>query len=79
MSQRDGVGVVGITDVRQGVGGMDNELGNLEDKKAYEAPKVTTISLRPEEAVVGHFKSPSAGGGVGGTCFFVGGCPSQGS
>jgi len=57
---------------------MDNE-GKLEKKKDYASPRLTIIGLRPEEAVLGHCKSPSAGSGTGGTCFIVGGCPSQGS
>ncbi len=38
-----------------------------QSKKAYEAPKLTVISLRPEEAVLGHCKTASTGGpGSGG-------------
>ena len=37
-------------------------------KKRYEQPKVTVISLRPEEAVLGHCKNGSVGGPVGGSC-----------
>jgi hypothetical protein len=43
-----------------------------KEKKKYEAPKVTVISLRPEEAVLGHCKSASTSGPVGNcgsTCF----------
>jgi hypothetical protein len=58
---------------------MNNEVGKPTNKKPYDVPRLTAISLRPEEAVLGHCKSPTAGSGVGGTCFFVGGCPSQGS
>lgn len=58
---------------------MDKPSGRPDEKKPYEVPRLTAISLRPEEAVLGHCKSPTAGSGVGGTCFFVGGCPSQGS
>lgn len=36
---------------------MNSELNQSEAKKPYEAPKVTTISLRPEEAVLGHCKT----------------------
>ena len=34
-------------------------------KKNYEPPKVTMISLRPEEAVLGHCKSASISGPSG--------------
>ena len=37
-------------------------------KKNYEQPRITVISLRPEEAVLGHCKNGSVGGPVGGTC-----------
>ena len=38
------------------------------EKKAYEAPKVKVISLRPEEAVLGHCKNLSSAGPVSGSC-----------
>jgi hypothetical protein len=47
-------------------------------KKKYEQPKITVISLRPEEAVLGHCKNGSVGGPVGGTCT-VTGCTVGGS
>jgi hypothetical protein len=37
-------------------------------KKAYEPPRVTVVSLRPEEAVLGHCKSNSSAGPVGSNC-----------
>ena len=39
-------------------------------KAGYEAPKITTISLRPEEAVLGHCKTFSGGNNFnsGGGC-----------
>jgi hypothetical protein len=48
---------------------MTNEDGR-HGKKEYEAPKVTRISLRPEEAVLGNCKSPSGlhAGPVSSTC-----------
>ncbi|HKW18333.1 MAG TPA: hypothetical protein VJO35_12575 [Terriglobales bacterium] len=49
------------------------------EKKKYEAPKVTVISLRPEEAVLGHCKNASLGGPVGATCATGVGCPAIGS
>lgn len=42
---------------------MNGELNQVEGKKPYESPKVTTISLRPEEAVLGHCKISGGGGG----------------
>jgi hypothetical protein len=35
---------------------MDHDLSQADGKKLYEPPKLTTISLRPEEAVLGHCK-----------------------
>jgi hypothetical protein len=58
---------------------MDLEPKRAESKKTYEPPQLTTISLRPEEAVLGHCKTAS-GGGMNGSCQQVfGGCPNQGS
>jgi hypothetical protein len=48
-------------------------------KRKYETPAVTRISLRPEEAVLGHCKSLTATGPVGGTCNAVGNCHNIGS
>ena len=42
---------------------MNSGLNQAEGKKPYESPKVTTISLRPEEAVLGHCKISGGGGG----------------
>jgi hypothetical protein len=36
---------------------MNNEVEQVEGKKPYETPRLTTISLRPEEAVLGHCKT----------------------
>jgi hypothetical protein len=36
---------------------MNRELTQSESKKPYETPRLTTISLRPEEAVLGHCKT----------------------
>ncbi len=36
---------------------MNRELTQPDSKAAYEAPRLTTISLRPEEAVLGHCKT----------------------
>lgn len=36
--------------------------------EAYESPKLVRVSLRAEEAVLGHCKVTGAMGPVGGTC-----------
>jgi len=35
-----------------------------ETRKTYQSPRVTVISLRPEEAVLGHCKTTGQGGPV---------------
>ena len=57
---------------------MTDDNARLE-KKQYESPKVTVISLRPEEAVLGHCKNASASGPVGATCTAGVGCATIGS
>jgi len=39
-----------------------------EQKAPYEPPKVIAVSLRPEEAVLGHCKTATAAGPVSSTC-----------
>ena len=46
---------------------MIQSADHADDKKSYEPPRLLTISLRPEEAVLGHCKTPS-GGTQGGVC-----------
>jgi len=58
---------------------MNRELNQADGKKQYEPPKVTTISLRPEEAVLGHCKVSGSGGAFGPGCAPLGACPNQGS
>jgi hypothetical protein len=48
-------------------------------KRAYEAPKVVRVSLRPEEAVLGHCKVTGSAGPVSGSCRSVVACRSHGS
>jgi hypothetical protein len=49
-------------------------------KKKYESPKITEISLRPEEAVLGNCKVAGVSGpGQLGTCANLGGCTPLGS
>ena len=45
----------------------------------YEAPKIIRVSLRPDEAVLGHCKVTGAAGPVSGSCFSVVSCRSIGS
>jgi hypothetical protein len=52
---------------------MDLEPKRAERKKSYESPRLTTISLRPEEAVLGACKvlgatGPGQPGGCGVLC-----------
>jgi hypothetical protein len=57
---------------------MNQELDDVEGKKPYESPQLTAISLRPEEAVLGHCKVLGQGGGnISTICGFV--CSNAGS
>jgi hypothetical protein len=57
---------------------MNDELDPVDGRKPYEPPQLTAISLRPEEAVLGHCKVLGQGGGnISSICGFV--CPSAGS
>jgi hypothetical protein len=58
---------------------MDNDLKDADGKKSYEPPNLKVISLRPEEAVLGHCKTSGTGGPVHSTCTFLGPCSSIGS
>jgi len=58
---------------------MNHEQDQADGKKRYEPPRVTTISLRPEEAVLGHCKIAGGAGPVSASCQPIGVCPSQGS
>jgi hypothetical protein len=48
-------------------------------KPVYEAPKVIRVSLRPEEAVLGHCKIVGHAGPVSGSCVSVVACRTLGS
>ncbi len=49
-------------------------------RKTYKKPEMVRVSLRPEEAVLGHCKSGAAAGpGGSSSCSPVGPCFSQGS
>jgi hypothetical protein len=59
---------------------MNHEVGQVGIKKTYEPPRLTTISLRPEEAVLGHCKTLSGGGNLSAFgCTPIGVCSSIGS
>jgi hypothetical protein len=47
---------------------MNRDFDPSDGKKAYEPPQLTTISLRPEEAVLGACKTMNAGGTNMGAC-----------
>ena len=55
------------------------EDGAPQKKKSYESPKISVISLRPEEAVLGACKNPSSAGPGHGACTNVGSCLTPGS
>ncbi len=59
---------------------MNREPRQNVKKQNYEPPQLTTINLRPEEAVLGHCKILGSGGPValgGGICGIT--CSSAGS
>jgi hypothetical protein len=58
--------------------GRDAERGS---QKPYEAPKVTRVNLRPEEAILGACKTASISGPSSGSnpCAFPLPCPATGS
>ncbi len=59
---------------------MKYELKPVDGKKPYAPPQLTTISLRPEEAVLGHCKTLSGGGNQSlFGCTPIGACNSIGS
>lgn len=47
---------------------MNHEMKTADIKKPYERPQVTTISLRPEEAVLGHCKTSTGRDPCGNPC-----------
>jgi hypothetical protein len=48
------------------------EDGKAQVKRTYDSPKVTMISLRPEEAVLGHCKTATTAGPVQSGCHLAG-------
>jgi len=57
---------------------MTNE-SRGQEKKDYQPPRMTVISLRPEEAVLGSCKSMTSAGPVGSNCQTGGACRGHGS
>jgi hypothetical protein len=57
----------------------DNKTGEQGTKAPYEPPKVIRVSLRPEEAVLGHCKIVGHAGPVSGSCRSVVACRTLGS
>ncbi len=54
---------------------MNRELDhNPAARKSYEPPRVVTISLRPEEAVLGNCKTASSVGPGQPSCTFISNC-----
>jgi hypothetical protein len=51
----------------------DKKDAGKRPEEAYESPKLVCVSLRPEEAVLGHCKVTGSTGPVGGGCHPVSG------
>lgn len=47
---------------------MNQELEQTRNKKPYEQPRLVSINLRPDEAVLGHCKIMGSGGPVSSSC-----------
>jgi hypothetical protein len=58
---------------------MNPDPKKANDPKPYEPPRLATISLRPEEAVLGACKSLSGGGSFNICGSFRAGCSNIGS
>jgi hypothetical protein len=58
---------------------QENKPQEQSVKAAYEPPKVIRVSLRPEEAVLGHCKVTGATGPVSTSCRSVVACRTMGS
>ena len=58
---------------------QDKKLPEQGTKGAYEPPRVIRVSLRPEEAVLGHCKVTGATGTVSTSCRSIVACRTLGS
>ena len=47
---------------------MDTEIQQSDRKRPYEMPRLTTINLRPEEAVLGQCKTSTGMDSCGNPC-----------
>ncbi|HEY4977522.1 MAG TPA: hypothetical protein VII25_00015 [Candidatus Acidoferrum sp.] len=58
-----------------------NDTRKIENsgKALYQAPQVVRVSLRPEEAVLGHCKVSGSAGAASASCHSVVFCRTQGS
>lgn len=57
---------------------MSDQDKRAAGKKLYEPPQLVAISLRPEEAVLGHCKIAGSGGPISASCAALN-CMSLGS
>jgi len=57
----------------------DEEKNSGQEKAPYEPPKLVRVSLRPEEAVLGHCKIIGTTGPVSGGCMSPSACYAVGS
>ena len=46
----------------------DEKQSENNGRKSYETPKIVRVSLRPDEAVLGHCKIPGAAGPASSSC-----------
>jgi hypothetical protein len=53
---------------------MNQQTRETDGKRLYAPPQLTTISLRPEEAVLGACKSLNTGAFNGNSCVFLSHC-----
>jgi hypothetical protein len=58
---------------------MNHDISQTDGRKPYEPPQLTTISLRPDEAVLSHCKTSTSGSFTLGSCHAFGLCKTQGS
>lgn len=70
--------IVALINQAAGVALVMTDEKRLSEKKNYEQPKVTVISLRPEEAVLSHCKTSGSAGPTA-DCRHAGGCSVIGS
>lgn len=69
LKRRGAVEVAGITEwATKSEVRMESESKPEHSRKPYEPPQLTAISLRPEEAVLGHCKISGSGGPVSSSC-----------